>query len=262
MLKPRAYRAFPSLVMIVISLFVFSKANAGPARAQWLSSQQLLIKLPQGLRVADNMQFQLANSEVTFAKSPKTYVLPLLQKQDNFALVSTATLGRATIEELIHRPLKIFVTNEKGQLLDSTAIQYAGLLDELYAYLGNDLGMTTRNGQFQLKLWAPTAFNVRLALYSSPTANEITPDKIFPMTLQNGVWMAEVPRQYQNYFYLYEVTVFQPLTDRLETSIVTDPYSLSLSTNGTKSQLVDTDSAETKPYGWDYLNKPVLNSFK
>ncbi|MEK2687486.1 pullulanase-type alpha-1,6-glucosidase [Bdellovibrio sp. GT3] len=235
-------------------------AATAPARAQWLSSQKMLVKLPQGLRVADNMMFQLANSEINFKDVSRTYPLPVLQRQDNYAVVSTASLNRQIIEDLIHRPLKVFVTNDKNQLLDSTPIQYAGLLDELYAYHGNDLGLTNQGSQFQLKLWAPTAYSVRVALFASPTS--LQSDVVLVPTYQNGVWTTLVPRQYQNYYYLYEVSVYHPLTDKMETSLVTDPYSLSLAMNGAKSQLVDLESAESKPYGWDNLTKPYLNSFK
>ncbi|WP_246845709.1 alpha-1,6-glucosidase domain-containing protein [Bdellovibrio sp. ZAP7] len=257
----RRLKQLLTFIFTALSFLLADPASAAsPARAQWLSSQKMLVKLPQGLRVADNMIFQLANSDINFRDVPRTYPLPVLQRQDNYAVVSTAGLNRQMIEDLIHRPLKVFVTNDQNQLLDSTAIQYAGLLDELYAYRGNDLGVTNQGSQFQLKLWAPTAFSVRVALFASPTAMQS--DAVLVPTYQNGVWTTSVPRQYQNFYYLYEVTVYQPLTDRMETSLVTDPYSISLAMNGAKSQLVDLDSGESKPYGWDNLTKPYLNSFK
>jgi pullulanase/glycogen debranching enzyme len=59
-------------------------------------------------------------------------------------------------------------------------------------------------------------------------------------------------------YYLYKVKVFAPLTGKIETNLVTDPYSISLSMNGTRSQIVDLNDADLKPQGWDSLQKPTL----
>lgn len=248
---------------MLITLFVFAKpVFAGPMRAQWLNSRQLLVKLSQGLRVADNMSFVLANSEVSFKNNPLNFSLPVIEAHDNYALLSTANIKPSDINELIRRPLKVYTINSNQQLLDATAIQYAGLLDDLYFYDGKDLGVSLQGSQWQLKLWAPTAMSVRVFLYRSGNSQNTSPEQIYNMTTDHGVWSATLPSQYQNYFYLYEVTVYQPATDKLETSLVTDPYSFSLAINGSKSQIVDVNSGDLKPSGWDFLRKPALNSFK
>jgi len=59
-------------------------------------------------------------------------------------------------------------------------------------------------------------------------------------------------------FYLYEVEVYVPATGRIEQNLVTDPYSLSLSTNSLRSQIVDLSSAQLKPPSWETLVKPPL----
>src|SRR5690606_36346017 len=59
-------------------------------------------------------------------------------------------------------------------------------------------------------------------------------------------------------YYLFEVQVFVRTTGNVETNLVTDPYSLSLSLNSTRSQIVDLSSEELKPEGWDTLEKPEL----
>ncbi len=41
-------------------------------------------------------------------------------------------------------------------------------------------------------------------------------------------------------------------------NLVTDPYSISLSMNSKRSQIVDLQDAELKPQGWDTLEKPAL----
>ena len=54
------------------------------------------------------------------------------------------------------------------------------------------------------------------------------------------------------------VEVFVPATGNVETNRVTDPYSLSLSMNSTRSQLVDLAAPTLKPAGWDSYAKPPL----
>jgi len=50
-----------------------------------------------------------------------------------------------------------------------------------------------------------------------------------------------------------------PSTGKIETNLVTYPYSFSLSMNGARSQIVDLNDPELKPPGWDSLTKPPLD---
>ena len=61
-----------------------------------------------------------------------------------------------------------------------------------------------------------------------------------------------------NQYYLYEVEVFVPKTGKIETNLVTDPYSVSLAMNSLRSQIVDLEDPALKPDGWDKLSKPSL----
>ena len=62
----------------------------------------------------------------------------------------------------------------------------------------------------------------------------------------------------ENAYRIFEVSVFVPETGRIETNIVTDPYSVALSPNSASSQAVDLDSAAWKPDDWDSLRKPAF----
>ena len=61
---------------------------------------------------------------------------------------------------------------------------------------------------------------------------------------------------WQNKFYLYEVEVYVRSTNKVEHNLVTDPYSFSLSTNSTRSQIVDLNDAALQPPDWTQLAKP------
>ncbi|WP_422446538.1 pullulanase-type alpha-1,6-glucosidase [Endozoicomonas sp. ALB091] len=154
----------------------------------------------------------------------------------------------------------------KGQLLAvaykgnqpkyATKVQVQGLLDELYKYNG-ELGAIVGDSGIDFKLWAPTARNVRLVTTSASktSANKATDRKFHDMIESAaGVWSYRADNKgYDQSFYRYEVTVFHPQTDKIETYEVTDPYSLSLSTNSQYSQVVDLNAASLKPQGWDSI---------
>ncbi len=73
-----------------------------------------------------------------------------------------------------------------------------------------------------------------------------------------GVWMISGEKSWKNKFYLYDVEVYVHSTGLVEHNLVTDPYSLSLAMNSTRSQIVDLRDAALKPSGWNYLKKPPL----
>jgi len=246
--------AFRIALLTLCSLLSWSIASGNPVRARWVNSQELWVKLPQNLPMESSLRFSLsADSNIK---------LPVVRTQNGSVLLSTASLSSNAIDDLIRSSLKIVVADASGQVLDSSAIQYSGILDELYAYEGDDLGARFVKNHFEVKLWAPTAQNVRLLLYESSDQAENSPSEVLPMLLSKGVWSTKVLENRKYQFYLYEVTVYYPITDKVEIFQVTDPYSFSLSSNGTKSQLVDVQSPDLKPSGWDQLAKPALNSFK
>jgi pullulanase-type alpha-1,6-glucosidase len=75
---------------------------------------------------------------------------------------------------------------------------------------------------------------------------------------KTGVWTVTGNADWKNKFYLYEVNVYVPSTGKIETNLVTDPYSFSLSTNSKRSQIVDLNDSDLKPQDWDSTQKPAL----
>ncbi|HEX6034470.1 MAG TPA: pullulanase-type alpha-1,6-glucosidase, partial [Anaerolineales bacterium] len=138
-------------------------------------------------------------------------------------------------------------------------VQIPGVLDELYPYDG-PLGVTF-DGNAQrptLRVWAPTAQAVTLLLLGdNPDSDNITE---LPMGFdaETGVWSITGDPDWKGQYYLYQVEVYVPSTGRIETNLVTDPYSLSLWMNSEFSQIVDLTDADLKPEGWETLEKPTL----
>ncbi|UOF00667.1 alpha-1,6-glucosidase domain-containing protein [Bdellovibrio reynosensis] len=232
---------------------------AADARANWINSTQLKLKLPPGFYVSANTQFFFMET-ATPLNSATSVSLPLLAVENSHAVLSTGHLSKNEIDELIRRPLKVVISNNNRTILDTTSVQYSGLLDDLYFYNAGDLGGQCGLKQCSIKLWAPTAQSVKIHLFKNRTTNAAEAEVLASSRNELGVWELNLPASYENYFYLFEVTVFQPLLDRFETTLVTDPYSLSLALDGEKSQLVNLNSAKTTPPSWSSLQKPRLNS--
>lgn len=101
------------------------------------------------------------------------------------------------------------------------------MLDEMYAYDGNDLGATYKDGGATLKLWAPKASEVVANFFNKDNAAE----KLGSIKLtkgEKGVWSADVKpgdlnvTDLEGYFYQYDVT-----NDGI-TRQVLDPYAKSM----------------------------------
>ncbi|GAB6928307.1 hypothetical protein JCM10914A_22900 [Paenibacillus sp. JCM 10914] len=141
------------------------------------------------------------------------------------------------------------------------------MIDELYAYDGDDLGATYQAGGVQFKLWAPTATAVTANLYSKDDATKW----IGKITLQQGdkgVWSVQLKpgaqgiSDFRGIFYQYEVT-----NDGV-TKKVLDPYAKSMAefrvnTKGEPGPDGDTvgkaaivDLSQTNPSGFGYADIP------
>jgi len=160
------------------------------------------------------------------------------------------------IPEAVRSQLAVIVRNDEGKVVDSTGVQTAGVLDALYKYAG-PLGVTVEQGIPTLRVWAPSAIIVALKLFESSTT---VVSQTIPMNRDDarGVWSVTGDAAWMNQYYLFEVEVFVPKTGKIETNLVTDPYSVSLSMNSLRSQIVDLEDPALKPAGWDTLSKPAL----
>ncbi len=143
-----------------------------------------------------------------------------------------------------------------SKVIDITGVQTAWAIDSLYSYSG-PLGLSWEKSVPTLRLWAPTAQEVKLHLSDPSGKNERT----LPMIAgPKGVWFANGKADWKGLAYRYEVKVFAPSTGKIETNLVTDPYSVGLTLNSLRSLVVDLNDATQKPDGWDALQKPALRS--
>jgi pullulanase-type alpha-1,6-glucosidase len=169
--------------------------------------------------------------------------------------IPAAELGK--VPGLLQGQLALSLVNKDGNLLDATSVQMPGVLDALYTYNGA-LGATWSNGVPTLRLWAPTARSVKLHVFDSSTAATASHVADLTHDANTGVWSITGEAGWKNKFYLYEVEVYVRSEKKVVKNLVTDPYSLSLALNSTRSQLVDLADPALAPEGWNALSKPPL----
>jgi pullulanase len=167
-----------------------------------------------------------------------------------------ADADAARLPELLLGQLLLVREDAQGRVLEATRLQLPGALDALYADAeeATDLGVTVSERTTQWKLWAPTARMVTLCLYRdgvSP-ATSVEPMRRDDAT---GIWSLRLPRDLSGGYYTYLVEAHVPGTGMVRNR-VTDPYSVGLATDSTRSFITSLDATTTKPAGWDTAPRP------
>jgi pullulanase len=142
-------------------------------------------------------------------------------------------------------PSMSLLLDERYDLLDErgnkTDLQVGGvirsqLFDEKYAYAGEDLGATYSKEKTIFKIWAPTAFKVRLRLYLD--RNETYVEHYMKRT-NDGVWEFELVGDCEGFIYTFLVCV------NLIWREAVDPYAKAVTVNGERGVVIDL--AKTSP---------------
>ncbi|MGY6040412.1 pullulanase-type alpha-1,6-glucosidase [Aeromonas sp. AE23HZ002T15] len=176
---------------------------------------------------------------------------PHLKDAAAFALPSAADL-----KPLLKGELVAIGTDASGVLQGATLVQSAGALDAVYAEAATKLsyGAIVEGGNVTFRLWAPTAKSVKLALFDEK--HQSLGERTMTQDEASGSWSLQGGSDLVGKYYRYDIQVYHPLSRKLESYQVTDPYSLSLAMNSEFSQVVDLDDPALKPEGWDSLKAP------
>ncbi len=152
--------------------------------------------------------------------------------------------------------------DDVGQLLDATGIQTAYVLDALYAKDARRLGYGPdfSGNRPVVRVWAPTAADVTLLVTPAGSTPTTAATRVAMRRGSAGDWSATGSPAWRNARYLYEVKVFVPSTGRVETNLVTDPYSTGLTLNSTRSVMVDLDDRAWQPAQWRTAAAPRIRS--
>ena len=118
-----------------------------------------------------------------------------------------------------------------------------------YTYEGDDLGANWTAEATTFRLWAPTAAQVLVNLYTAGEGGESLGQVEMTQDV-NGTWIATVEGDLNGTYYTYSVT------RKGETVEACDPYARTTGVNGNRAMVIDLDS--TDPEGWaedDYVTQ-------
>ncbi|MFQ2358932.1 pullulanase-type alpha-1,6-glucosidase [Aeromonas dhakensis] len=160
------------------------------------------------------------------------------------------------LKPLLKGELVAIGTDADGILQGATLVQSAGALDALYSEAATKLtyGAVVEGGNVTFRLWAPTARSVKLALFDEQ--HKSLGERTMTLDEASGSWSVQGGSELVGKFYRYDIQVYHPVSRKLESYQVTDPYSLSLAMNSEFSQVVDLNDPALKPEGWDSLKAP------
>jgi pullulanase-type alpha-1,6-glucosidase len=216
-----------------------------------------LYKAGDGLLQIDEngvLKSEFINLESTEVSESTKKVLPLVtvtnQKFQVYKIPDTAVFSPSDLKGEIG----IVGLNNSGKVVYDSRVKTAKYLDKVFADKASKLeyGAIVDTTGTTFRLWAPTAKNVELVNYGA--THEAAVETI-PMEFdeQTGSWSVTTSNLGHGDFYKYKITVYHPYDRTLTTKEMTDPYSMSLSTDSVFSQVVDFDQLETpvSDKGWE-----------
>ncbi|HEX4911722.1 MAG TPA: alpha-1,6-glucosidase domain-containing protein [Permianibacter sp.] len=246
----------PAMTAIALNseLIYWSDGNGETLQLYASRDSSLQIDDKQRLRGFDDrvslLPYQQPVSAALKARFPH-----LLQTQATGKLFQLVGVDRDRRLQLLQSQLLLARHDSSGRVLASASLQLAGWLDEEFASAElATLGAQPSRQQTQFALWAPTAQQVALCLYHNADNQA---DAVLPLQLDSrtGIWQLQRSGDLSGRYYNYLVDVVVPAAG-LVRNRVTDPYSLSLSTDSVRSYIADLDSPTMKPAGWDSAPRP------
>lgn len=115
-----------------------------------------------------------------------------------------------------------------------------------------ELGAIYTTEKTTFKVWAPTATEVKLNIYTQ--GNEVEAYDSLALTKQTkGVWSTEVLGDLDGKYYTYDVTV-AGVTNK----DIVDPYAQSTGVNGKRGMILN--MAALNPAGWDSVTTPTVEA--
>ena len=198
-------------------------------------NNQFIVKTKQAGNIALYKEGVDVSDTVTITSKGTTHTIQL----DSINLKELYQYTVRIADDTFNQDYKIFIYNA-----------YASeKFEREYTYTGNDLGAMWSESATTFKVWAPTATAVKVARYSSGTAD--TNDLIEEVTMtpaENGVWVATVNGDISSTYYTYKVTVDG------ETIEACDPYARTTGVNSKRAMVLDLDA--TNPDDWEYDKNP------
>ena len=176
-------------------------------------------------------------------------------------LLQLPLMTDARSRALHHGQLLLVKEDAGGRVVQFTRLQIPGALDDWYAsaaleaQLGVTIQRASNTSTTRFKLWAPTARSVSLCLFRDGTA-KASLRLAMRLDVASGVWASKVAGDRSGGYYTYLVEVNVAGVGRVQNR-VTDPYSISLTSDSKRSYIADLNSAVLKPTSWDTTAIPT-----
>ena len=269
-------------------------AGAGEQRAYWVTSNILAWPtslLPEGVTRAQvldgsaKLSYELvtapeggaglADGAVTGASTSALTVAGDLPAEVTMAhpnlngyIALKASLDEAGAREALTG--QIAVAQKSGENVNAfTGVQIAPVLDSLYAAKATQASYGVgwnEAGKPTFALWAPTAKNVTLLSWNTSTPRGSDADvqgdglRTAAVRGEDGRWSVDnaAGEIHEGAQYLWEVSVYVPETGKVETNLVTDPYSVALTVDSTRSVAVNMDNPSIAPSVWTDSKAPAI----
>lgn len=166
----------------------------------------------------------------------------------------SSDIRKASIELSQELPLNTVITverpNYKAAQVSLGKVMSSETFEKLYFYDGNDLGNIYAKDKTSFKLWAPTASEANLVVYSK--ADDKTGKETPMVKGEKGTWSLTLDGDQAGTIYTYKVK----LGDKWNEAV--DPYVRSVAANGDKGVVVDLKA--TNPKVWKPTSKPALKN--
>ncbi|MGO4958070.1 pullulanase-type alpha-1,6-glucosidase [Luteococcus sp. Sow4_B9] len=158
----------------------------------------------------------------------------------------------------------LLARRSQGVLTVLTGVQLGPVLDDLYAQEARqeDFGARLDGRRIRFAVWAPTAQRVSLLTWPEQAGNNPPLDRADRrqmMRTASGTWKGGIDADLVGARYLYEVVVYSPVTRRMETNLVTDPYAAGLTVDSRHSVIVDLADPAWTPENWAESAGPRLH---
>lgn len=255
-----------------------AEGNLGLAKAYWLSADTIawdvpvdsvvhlhydtnggLTSGPAGISGGESI---ILTHDVSGMSEDLQARYPHLANLPVFKITDSADLG--SVPQILKAQFAVAALTDSGSLVDATALQPSGVLDNLYgdsinANDQNTLGVSFDSDTPTVRVWAPTAQSVSLLLFDDSDPATVASEYAMTEDPETGIWSVTGDSSWNRKFYLFNVEVFVRTTGQVEHNQVTDPYTFSAGIDGMRSQIVNLDDADLKPTGWDALAKPAFS---
>lgn len=242
------------------------------ASAYWLSRQ--LIKWPGVSEVGQFRLYYSATAQIRAAVGAKLSgadgVLSLevsdeklpdaLSRRFQFVAsgvqLKLADVDIQSLREVHKQQIILAQESADGVVLKVASLQIAGAFDDLYGSAKDikDLGLSLTAQQTGFKLWAPSANVAGVCLYDGANGRAHSFERM-QWDAASGAWSLRKGKDLSGKYYQYLVDVYVPDVG-LVRNRVTDPYSISLSSDSRRSYIAQLDAPHLLPKGWSVTPVP------